>query len=137
MEWHREEFTISDDRERLNVLWIVASLHTTYWADHRPEEVIRSSLQKSLCFGLYRGDEQIGLARVVTDENTVAWLADVYVDPAYRGRGLGTWLVGTVLDHPAVAPARLKLLGTLDAHGLYRKFGFDAAGERFMARRDS
>jgi GNAT superfamily N-acetyltransferase len=135
MEWQKSEFTISDNSDKLNVNWVVSCLRQTYWGCNRSEEIIASSFRKSLCFGLYCGEHQIGFARVVTDDYTFAWLCDVYIDEEYRGQGLGTWLVATVLEHPVVKRIGLKILGTLDAHGLYQKFGFVPANERFMVKR--
>jgi GNAT superfamily N-acetyltransferase len=86
--------------------------------------VVERSIEHSFPFGVYRGDEQAGFARVVTDRATFAWLADVYIEPAHRGRGLGKRLVGAVLAHPELAGMRRWMLGTADAHGLYRRFGF-------------
>lgn len=135
MEWHKGEFTISDDITRLDESWVVANLQQTYWAGHRSSETVTSSFRKSLCFGLYQEKTQIGFARVVTDEHTFAWLCDVFIAAEHRGNGLGTWLVQSVLQHPVVKRTGLKVLGTKDAHGLYQKFGFERANERFMVKR--
>jgi len=79
-EWHRGEYTISDDRARLDIKVIQKFLSTeSYWATGRSLEKVQRSIDNSLSFGLYRGDEQIGFARVVTDYATFAWLADVFV----------------------------------------------------------
>ena len=92
------------------------------------------SIERSLCFGLYDGARQIGFARVVTDEATFAYLADVYVLEAYQGRGLGTWLIEVIVGHPTLQGLRRFMLVTRDAHGLYSKFGFVAvrSPERHM-----
>jgi GNAT superfamily N-acetyltransferase len=123
MEWEHNGFSISDDPSRLDLGFIVESLQQTYWAAGRPAETIIQSIQNSLCFGLYELDQQIGFARVVTDESTISWICDVFIAAEYRGRGLGTWLVRCVTEHPMVKPTT-QLLGTRDAHGLYEKFGF-------------
>jgi GNAT superfamily N-acetyltransferase len=86
--------------------------------------VLDRAIDHSLAFGLYRGEAQIGFARVVTDYATFAYLADVFVLPAERGKGLGRWLVATLLAHPALPGLRRWLLGTRDAQGLYRRCGF-------------
>ena len=82
----------------------------------------------SLCFGLYesRSGAQVGLARVVTDHATFAYLCDVYVLEEHRGRGLGKLMMREVMAHPALTGARRVMLGTRDAHGLYAQFGFRA-----------
>jgi hypothetical protein len=84
----RDSFTISTDLERLDLDAICGFLARSYWADDRPRERIEHSLANSLGFGLYDGTKQIGLARVVTDYTTFAWLCDVFIDEAYRGRDL-------------------------------------------------
>ena len=119
------EYSISTERGRLDLEFIVRSLHSTYWAVERSREDILTSLEASLCFGVYCADtsEQVGFARVVTDGVTFSWLCDVLVDPVHRSRGLGKRLVEAVLAHPKVARTRV-YLGTKDAHGLYEKYGF-------------
>jgi GNAT superfamily N-acetyltransferase len=95
-------------------------------------------LENSLCFGLYDQDKQVGIARVVTDYATFAWLCDVFIDEGYRGKGLGKWLVSVILSNPELKGVRRWLLITRDAHGLYRRFGFseiENAGE-WMGRFD-
>jgi GNAT superfamily N-acetyltransferase len=139
-EWRRGAYTISTDPQRLDVELIHQHLSTaTYWATGRPLEVVRRSLEHSLCFGLYRDDGgQVGLARVITDYATFAWLADVFVLDAHRGQGLGVWLTEVIVSHPDLQGFRRWVLSTKDAHDLYRKFGFVelARPERWMERRD-
>ena len=92
---------------------------------------VERAARNSLCFGLYEkaGGSQVGLTRVVTDHAIFAYLCDVYVLEEHRGRGLGKFLMKTVMAHPALTGARRAMLGTRDAHGLYRQFGFtDATG---------
>jgi GNAT superfamily N-acetyltransferase len=107
-----------------------------YWSPGVPREVVERSIENSIPFGVYtEGGEQVGFARVVTDRATFAWLADVYIEAAHRGHGLGKRLVAEVLEHPELQGLRRWMLGTADAHELYRRFGFDALHdvERFMA----
>jgi len=85
---------------------------------------VQRTIDNSLPFGLYRGAEQIGFARVVTDYATFAWLADVFVLNEFRGRGLAKWLIEVVVNHPDLQGLRVWVLGTKDAHKLYRRFGF-------------
>jgi GNAT superfamily N-acetyltransferase len=95
---------------------------------------VSQAIDHSLPFGLYTvGGAQAGFARVVTDTARFAWLADVFVLPEHRGRGLGVWLVATVLSHPDVDGLRV-VLGTSDAHTLYERFGFVRVGPRMMER---
>jgi GNAT superfamily N-acetyltransferase len=98
--------------------------HHSYWAEAIPREVIARAVENSLCFGLYDGGRQIGLARMITDRATFAYLCDVYVLPDYRGKGLGRWLMRCVMEHPDLAGLRRMHLVTQDAHQLYRPLGF-------------
>ncbi|HEV2853441.1 MAG TPA: GNAT family N-acetyltransferase [Thermoanaerobaculia bacterium] len=120
----RDGFTVSTDPARLDVDAVHAFLTTSYWAEGIPRETVERSLRNSLCFGLYEGRRQIGLARVITDGSTFAYLCDVYVLPEMRGRGLGTWLMECVMAHPDLQGLRRFYLVTRDAHELYRPFGF-------------
>jgi GNAT superfamily N-acetyltransferase len=130
---------VSDDRSLIDVARVHQWLsEETYWARDRSLELVQRSIDQSLTLGLYdAGGTQLGLCRWVTDAATFAWLADVFVEPAARGGGRGTFLVKTAVEHPAVADLRLLLLGTRDAHGLYAKFGFtsDFAPGQYMERR--
>lgn len=134
--WRREPFEISTDPARLQVDAIYDYLSRSYWATGRPRDVVIRSLAGSLCFGLYHADRQIGLVRVVTDRATFAYVCDVYVLDAYRGQGLGKWLMQVVTTHPDLQGLRRWSLATRDAHGLYRQFGFQnlAAPDAWMER---
>jgi GNAT superfamily N-acetyltransferase len=120
----REGFEISTDPARLDRAAVHAFLTESYWAKGVPREIVDRSISNSLSFGLYDASRQIGFARVITDRATYAYLADVYVLPEYRGRGLGKWLMETVMAHPDLQGLRRWSLVTRDAHGLYRGFGF-------------
>lgn len=139
MEWTRSEFTVSCDTSRLDRAVIHAFLGSSYWAASIPEATIAKSIKHSLCFGLFVADGQIGFARVITDRATFAYLADVFVLEAYRGTGLGQWLIDCVIDHPDLQGLRRWMLATRDAHGLYERFGFTPLErpETFMERHDS
>ncbi|HEY0512251.1 MAG TPA: GNAT family N-acetyltransferase [Thermoanaerobaculia bacterium] len=123
-ERHRDVFTVSTDPDRLDFGAIHSFLSTSYWAEGIPRETLDRALRNSLCFGLYEGPRQIGLARVITDAATYAYLCDVYVLPEWRGRRLGTWLIECVTAHPELQGLRRLSLVTRDAHELYRPFGF-------------
>lgn len=100
-EYRRGEFSISNDRARLDIGVIHGFLSTsTYWATGRPLEVVRRSIENSFSFGLFYNERQIGFARVVTDYATFAWLADVFVIDEFRGQGLGKWLMEVIINHP-------------------------------------
>ena len=124
LETHRDNFAISTDPARLDVDAITDMLSRAYWAQGRTREVIARYLQYSLTFGIYDGSRQIGLARVVSDYTTFAWLCDVFIHEEYRGQGLGKWLMETVHSHPDLQNLRRWLLATKDAHGLYSQFGW-------------
>jgi GNAT superfamily N-acetyltransferase len=131
----RGDFLISTDPDLLDLAVIHDFLcNRSYWAAGRPLEVVRSSVEGSLCFGLYHRGRQVGFARVVTDRATFGWLADVFVLEEYRGQGLSKWLMGCIVQHPELQGLRRLLLGTRDAHGLYQQFGFTPLPEpeRFM-----
>jgi GNAT superfamily N-acetyltransferase len=124
-EWTRSEYTISTDPRRLDLDLIHDFLsRRSYWAAGRSRERVVRSIEHSLPFGLYHASGQVGFARVVTDDVVIAYLADVFVLEAHRGRGLGKWLVETVLGAPELQKIRVWTLGTRDAHALYRRFGF-------------
>ena len=136
LETHRDNFTISTDLDRLDVDAITDMLSRAYWAQGRTREMIVRYLQHSLTFGLYDGPRQIGLARVVSDYTTFAWLCDVFIHKDYRGHGLGKWLMETVHSHPDLQDVRRWMLATRDAHGLYSQFGWVLLDppERWMMR---
>ncbi len=124
MEWTRDTFTVTTDRARLDRDVIHRFLASSYWAENIPRAVVDKAIDNSLCFGLLEESRQIGFARVMTDCATFAYLADVFVLPDHRGAGLGKWLIECVMSHPELQGLRRRLLGTRDAHGLYRQFGF-------------
>ena len=129
------EYQIIEGLENMALSDVVRLLRTTYWAGDRPTEVIETALQNSRCFGILLPDGQTlaAFARVVSDGATMYYLADVVVAEAYRRQGLGTALVSHIVSCPAYAHLR-GLLFTRDAHDLYRKFGFDAPGDRVMVK---
>jgi GNAT superfamily N-acetyltransferase len=123
-EWQHEQFTVSDERSRLDLAVIHGFLRRSYWAPEVPLEIVRRSIENSLCFGAFAGEQQVGFARVITDCATFAYLADVFVLEDWRGRGLSKFLVRCVREHPRLQNLRRWMLATADAHGLYRQFGF-------------
>jgi GNAT superfamily N-acetyltransferase len=128
-EVHRDKFIISTDPARLDANAIVDMLSRAYWAKGRPRERTEHALENSLVFGVYEGDRQMGVARVVSDLSIVAYLCDVFIHEEFRGRGLGEWLVESVLSHPDLLTIRRWLLVTSDAHDLYRKYDFTGITE--------
>lgn len=122
----RAEYTVSTDPSRLDLAEVHAFLTTCYWSPGISREMVERAVAGSLCFGLYHGEAQVGFARVITDGATFAYLCDVYVLEAHRGRGLGEWLMQVVLEHPDLQGLRRFVLVTRDAHGLYQRLGFAA-----------
>ena len=123
-EWRRGAYLVTTDKARLDLEVVHSFLKTSYWAAGIPAEVVRRSVENSLAFGLFRGDEQVGFARVVTDYATFAYLADVFVLEPHRGHGLGKWMMEVVISHPDLQGLRRWMLATRDAHELYREYGF-------------
>ncbi len=131
------EFTVSTDRRRLRLDVIHQYLsEESYWARERTAEQTATAVKNSLPFGVYKGENQVGFARVVTDYATFAYLGDVFVLPEYQGRGLGKILMRTILAHPDLQNFRRWILATKDAHALYEKYEFAALRhpERWMER---
>jgi len=125
MQIQRDGYIISTDRARLDLDVIHDFLaNQSYWAEGRSQARVQKALDNSLCFGVYtEAGEQVGLARVVTDYATFAWISDVFIVPAHRGRGLSKWLVPEVVAYPQLQGLKHLLLATRDAHTLYQKYG--------------
>ncbi|MGX5689227.1 GNAT family N-acetyltransferase [Arcticibacter tournemirensis] len=126
---------ISADKSMLDIPLIHRYLsEQSYWAKNIPLETVERSIENSLCFGVYSESRQVGFARVITDCATFAYLADVFVLPEYRKKGLSKQLLAFIREYPALQGLRRWMLGTADAHGLYRKFDFSglAHPERLM-----
>ena len=123
-ETQKDNYIISTDPARLDIDAITAMLTRAYWAQGRTHEMIARYVQHSLVFGIYYENQQIGLARIVSDYTTFAWLCDVFIHEDHRGKGLGKWLMETIHSHPDLQGLRRWLLATRDAHGLYEQFGW-------------
>jgi GNAT superfamily N-acetyltransferase len=123
MEWVNGEYVLVDDKSRLDIDTVCRLLADTYWAAGRPREVIEHAIRYSVCFGLFHKGQQVGFARAVTDHATFTWICDVIIHPDHRGRGLGKWMLKTLLEHPNLQTST-HALRTKDAHGLYEQFGF-------------
>lgn len=125
MEWEKGDFLISTDKNKLDLQYIHHYLSKeSYWAEGIPFETVSTAIENSVCFGIYYQQKQIGFARMVTDEATFGYLADVFVDVTYRGRGLSKWLMEVLLDCPPFPRLRRIMLATRDAQGLYAQYGF-------------
>ena len=130
-------YEISTDRSRLDIALIHSFLHSSYWAQGIPPAVVERSIRHSLCFGAFLDGRQVGFARVITDFAAIAHVADVFVVPEHRGRGISKLLMRAIVEHPELQGLRRFFLATKDAHGLYAQFGFQPLEhpEQFMTIR--
>jgi len=137
----KDNYLISTDKNKIDINYVHSFLLQSYWSPGVEIEVVKKAMEGSLCFGVYdinkqnlRSPRQIGYARMITDKATFAYLADVFIDKDYQGRGLGKWLVATILKHPGLQGLRRILLATKDAHKLYEQCGFISINnpERYM-----
>lgn len=133
-EWRREkgDYWISTDPALVDVDMVFDYLaNESYWARNITLEKVQRFVRHSLCFSIYSDqNKQVGFARVITDFTTFAYLADVFVLPAYQGVGLGIWLISTIMSHPELLDLRKWTLNTRDAHRLYEKFGFQLSQDQ-------
>lgn len=137
-EWRRDAYRITTDPAAVDLAMVHGFLTSCYWAKNIPFETVRRSVEGAIPFSVFDGDRQVGFARVVTDRATVAYLGDVFVLEAFRGRGLSKWLVQCIHVHPDLQGLRRWILLTRDAHGLYERNGWTkiAAPDRWMERWD-
>ena len=118
-------YTISTDTSRLDVDMIHRFLsQEAYWSRNIPRDLVERSIENSICFGAYEGNDQVGFARVVTDRATFGYIMDVFVLPSHRGRGISKQIMEAIREHPDLQRLRRWHLVTTDAHGLYEQFGF-------------
>ena len=136
--WVHGDFELTTDPARIDLKAVHQFLTNSYWAAGIPLATVERSIENSLCFGIYKGNHQVGFARVITDRATFAYLGDVFVLPEYRGQGLSKWMMECIMAHPDLQGLRRWCLLTRDAHGLYRQFGFTElkSRERWMERHD-
>jgi len=129
---------VTTDPTRVDKDVVYGFLSRSYWAKGIPRPVLERAIANSLCFSVFDGDAQVGFARVATDRATFAYLADVFVLPSHRGRGLSKLLMETIVAHPDLQGLRRWVLVTQDAHGLYARYGFKplAKVEGYMERWD-
>lgn len=132
----KTRFSISTDKSKLDISMIHNFLKNSYWAKDISKSTIEKSINNSLCFGIYELNQQVGFARVISDYATCALLRDVFILEYYRGQGLGKWLIKYIVEYPELQDVPKWLLGTKDAHELYRRYGFEnlTAPETIMVR---
>ena len=138
----KNNYVISTDKSKIDIDYVHQFLSQSYWSPGVNIQVVKKAIKGSLCFGMYEvinkpflpAGRQVGYARMVTDKATFAYLADVFIDENYRGKGLGKWLVEMKLAHPDLQGLRRILLATKDAHKLYEQCGFTSINnpERYM-----
>jgi GNAT superfamily N-acetyltransferase len=127
-------YELDDDPSRIELDAVHAYLTHSYWAEGRSRETVERLVRSAQrVVGLYADGRQVGFCRAVSDDASLAYLADVYALPEHGGRGLGVELVREMIDNGPYAKRRW-LLHTRDAHQLYRRFGFGPPGERLMER---
>jgi len=137
-EWIKDGYLVSTDKSKIDVETVHHFLSRSYWAENIPLDVVRKSIENSLCFGMYHEEKLVGFARAISDFATFAYLADVFILPEERGKGLSKWLIGIILEHPQLQGLRRFTLATRDAHSLYAQFGFSLFDkpERWMQKHD-
>jgi len=136
-EYTKGDYLISTDKSKIDIIAVHAYLTRSYWSENIPFEIVKRSIEHSLCFGVYNKTKQIGFARVISDNTTFAYLADVYILEDERGKGLSKWLMECILNHKELQGLRNFSLMTKDAQSLYERYGFKNLEEpkRFMAKR--
>ena len=137
--WSQSDYEISTDPSRIDAVMVHEFLTNSYWAKGIPIETVRLSIENSIPFGVYHGRQLVGFSRIISDRATFAYLADVFILPSHRGRGLSRWLMECIVSHPDLQGLRRWMLATQDAHGLYAKFGFAPlkSPDSWMERHDS
>ncbi|HEX7537130.1 MAG TPA: GNAT family N-acetyltransferase [Dermatophilaceae bacterium] len=124
---YREGYVLTSESSRVDVGRVHGWLsQESYWAEGRERAVVERSIAGSRPYSVYCQEQQAAFARVVTDGATFAWICDVFVDEHHRGRGLGTWLVDSIVEDHADLGVQRFLLATRDAHEVYRRCGFVA-----------
>ncbi|RDY61623.1 GNAT family N-acetyltransferase [Flagellimonas nanhaiensis] len=127
------DFDISTDKSKLDVPKIHQEIKNSYWGGYRTEEMTTTTIENSMCFGMYsRTGEQLGFARVLTDKVVFAYLMDVIIFEPHQGKGLGKILVKHIINHSEIKEVHTIALKTKDAHGLYKPFGFNRVGDSDM-----
>ncbi|TMI98211.1 MAG: GNAT family N-acetyltransferase [Bacteroidetes bacterium] len=124
MDFTKDRFYISTEKEKMDIDLVHSFLTRSYWAEGISKEIVQRSIDGALCFGVFYQKKQIGFARMITDKATFAYLADVFIIEEYRGLGLSKWLMEVIMSYPGLQGLRRMMLATRDAHELYKKFGF-------------
>lgn len=124
-EWQRDDYLLSSDPQKLDIDWVHRQIaEQSYWAQGQTRAMTERSLAASLTFGIYHQQQQVGFGRLITDYSRFAYLSDVMIDDAHRGKGLGGWFAATILTHPELHTIKRWMLATDDAHEVYRRAGW-------------
>jgi GNAT superfamily N-acetyltransferase len=129
MQWHKEEYFITDEKKSIDLSATKEMLSRTHWAKERDLATIKKTIENSLCFALFHHDRQIGFGRVISDYTTYAMFFDMIIEESFRGKGLGNWLLETMTNHPSIKGLK-QVLWTSFAERLYRKHGFRSVKEK-------
>jgi len=116
--------TVSTDKNKLDVPFLQNFLKDVYWAAGRTIDEVQTTIDSSVCFGIYLNDIQIGFCRVITDYVVFAYVMDVFIDEQHRGKGYSSILIHAMMSEPQLQHVKIWRLATSDAHFLYQKFGF-------------
>lgn len=127
--YNKNDFTISTNKRKIDIFETHRFLTNSYWAKGIPLSAVKEQIKNSLCFGVYIDKAQIGYARVITDYVSLAYLCDVFIIENYRGKGISKILMEEILNHPKLKDVKSWMLATKDAHGLYKKYGFEPLEE--------
>lgn len=127
------DYTFSDDKSLLSLESIKKLLEQSYWASDRTMDMIKKSIDNSICYGVYKNKEQIGFGRVITDYSTMFWICDIIIHHKHRNQGLGKILVKCISQNEELS-GLLGVLATKDAHGLYEQYGFNKESNKFMMK---
>ena len=133
LEWYKNDYQVSTDKEKLDIQAIHQYLTRSTWAKGIDLDTVSASIENSLNFGVYRNELQIGFARLITDYSTFAYLCDVYVLEEYQGDGLGRWVMECIHNHPLFEQLRRIVLFTTTAPWLYEKFGYQPVNQENYA----
>lgn len=134
MTLEKTKLRISTQQQEFDFALMHTVLSQTYWAHNIPFELMQKAVQNSLSFALFYEQQQVGFARIITDQATFAYLADVFIVEQMQGQGLGQFLMTEIMQHSNLQGLRRFLLATADAHALYEKFNFQPlqSPENFM-----
>jgi GNAT superfamily N-acetyltransferase len=123
MEWKRDSFTVTTELAKFDMAFVTTSLQST-WRKGATREMIEDAFAKSLSFGLFDGEKQVGCVRAVTDRRFVSWVCDLYLDPEYRGKKLGRWFMDCVMNHPDLVHTRLVFSSVPESQAFFERIGF-------------